>query len=121
VPNASGNIACATDPYQVAQDVASALRTFRGECWYDTTLGIPYWQAVLGALPPASFIRSELVNAALTVPNVASATVTQLVLNGRQLAGEIDVTDTSGNSMRSTNDALQSKVAERLRRGSDAG
>ncbi|WP_233874002.1 hypothetical protein [Paraburkholderia adhaesiva] len=98
VLDASGNIACASDSYQVAQDVASAIQTFRGECWYDTTLGIPYWQAVLGQLPPASFIRSELVNAALTVPNAASATVTQLVLNGRQLAGEIDVTDTSGNT-----------------------
>lgn len=98
VLDASGNIACATDPYQVAQDVASAIRTFRGECWYDTTLGIPYWQAVLGALPPPSFVTSELVNAALTVPNVVSATVTSLVLNNRQLSGEIDVTDTSGNT-----------------------
>ncbi len=98
VLDASGNIACATDPYQVAQDVASAIRTFRSECYYDTTLGVPYWQVVLGQLPPASFIRSELVNAALTVPNVASGTVTQLVLNGRQLAGEIDVTDANGNT-----------------------
>ncbi|SAK96403.1 hypothetical protein AWB75_07010 [Caballeronia catudaia] len=87
------SIACATDPYQVAQDVASAIRTFRGECFYDTTLGIPYWQAVLGQLPPASFIRSELVHAALTVPNVTSANVTQLVLSSRKCAGEIAVTD----------------------------
>lgn len=98
VLDALGNIACTTDPYQIAQDVASAIRTFRGECWYDTTLGIPYWQTVLGQLPPASFIRSELVKAALTVPNVVSANVTQLMLNGRQLAGEIDVTDISGNT-----------------------
>ncbi|WP_235012297.1 hypothetical protein [Caballeronia catudaia] len=96
--DAAGDIACATDPYQVAQDVASAIRTFRGECFYDTTLGIPYWQAVLSQLPPASFIRSELVKAALTVPNVAAASVTQLVLNDRQVTGEIDVTDTSGNT-----------------------
>jgi hypothetical protein len=53
---------------------------------------------VLGRLPPASFIRSELVNAALTVPNVVSANVTRLVLNGRQFAGEIDVTDANGNT-----------------------
>ena len=98
VLDASGNIACATDPYQVAQDVASAIRTFQGECWYQTTIGIPYWQSVLGQLPRPSFIRSELVNAALTVPNVASATVTSLVLNDRQIAGVIDVTDTSGNT-----------------------
>lgn len=98
VLDASGNIASATDPYQAAQDVASAIRTLQGECWYDTTLGVPYWQAVVGQLPPPSFIRSELVSAALTVPNVVSSNVTSLILNDRQLAGEIDVTDTSGNT-----------------------
>jgi hypothetical protein len=96
--DSGGSIACATDQYQVGQDVASAIRTFRGECFYDTNVGIPYWQAVLGQLPPASFIRSELVKAALTVTNVTSANLTKLVLNHRQLAGEIDVTDTSGNT-----------------------
>ncbi|SIT35566.1 hypothetical protein BN2475_50092 [Paraburkholderia ribeironis] len=30
----------------------------------------PYCRAVLGQLPLPSFVRSELVNAALTVPNV---------------------------------------------------
>lgn len=98
VLDVSGTIASAIDAYQIAQDVASAIRTFRGECWYETTLGIPYWQAALGQLPPASFVRSELVKAALTVPNVASASVTRLVLNDRQLAGEIDVTDIDGNT-----------------------
>ncbi|WP_321900032.1 hypothetical protein [Paraburkholderia heleia] len=98
VLDASGNIACAMNPYQIAQDVASAIKTFRTECWYDTTLGIPYRESVLGQLPPASFIRSELVNAALTVPDVASATVTSLVLSERTLSGEIDVTDVNGNT-----------------------
>ena len=37
----SGNIALATEPYAIAQDVASACKTFLGECWYDTTYGIP--------------------------------------------------------------------------------
>ncbi|KWO46699.1 hypothetical protein, partial [Burkholderia territorii] len=63
VLNAFGDIATATDPYQFAQDAASAIRTFRSECWYDTTLGLPYWQNILGQLPPASFIRSEIVRA----------------------------------------------------------
>ena len=63
VLDANGNIACATEPYQIAQDVASAIRTFRGECFYDTTLGLPYWSNILGQLPPASFVQSGIVNA----------------------------------------------------------
>ncbi|KVH51264.1 hypothetical protein WJ39_08415 [Burkholderia diffusa] len=96
VLTANGDIACATEPYQIAQDAASAIRTFRSECFYDTTLGLPYWQNILGQLPPASFVQSEIVRAALTVPNVVSATVTSLVLNGRQLGGSVDVTDSTG-------------------------
>nr|WP_234480868.1 hypothetical protein [Paraburkholderia aspalathi] len=98
VLDANDDIACASDPYQIAQDVASAVRTFRGECFYDTTLGLPYWQNILGQLPPASFIQSEIVQAALTVPNVVSATVVSLALNDRTFSGEIDVTDTRGNT-----------------------
>lgn len=96
--DASGNIAVATDPYQIAQDVASAIRTFRGECWYDTTVGLPYWENILGQMPPPSFLKSEIVKAALTVPNVASATATSLVLNERTLSGAIEVTDASGHT-----------------------
>ncbi len=71
----------------------SAIITFRSECWSDKTLWIPYLESVLSQLPPAPFIRPELVNAALTIPNIASATVTGLVLNDRTLLCEIDVRD----------------------------
>ncbi|SDR17887.1 hypothetical protein [Paraburkholderia tuberum] len=98
VLDAAGNIAVATEPYQIAQDVASAVRTFLGECWYDTTLGLPYWQNILGQFPPASFVKSEIVKAAKTVPNVASATVLSLALDNRKLTGQIAVTDTDGNT-----------------------
>ncbi|MGF6604923.1 hypothetical protein P3T23_009679 [Paraburkholderia sp. GAS448] len=47
-------------------------------------------------MPPASFIQSEIVNAALGVPNVTGASVTSLTLNDRQLSGTVDVTDASG-------------------------
>ncbi|WP_211629339.1 hypothetical protein, partial [Paraburkholderia nemoris] len=87
---------CATEPYQIAQDVASAIRTFRGECWYDTTLGLPYWQNILGKLPTVSFIQSEIVRAALTVPNVTAATGTSLAFDNRQLSGTVEVADANG-------------------------
>ena len=57
----NGNIALAGTPYSYAQDVASAVRTFLGECWYDTSLGLPYWQQILGKLPPAVYIEQTLI------------------------------------------------------------
>jgi hypothetical protein len=43
----NGNIAMASEPYAIAQDVASACRTFLGECYYDTSQGVPYFQGML--------------------------------------------------------------------------
>ncbi|SIO72592.1 hypothetical protein SAMN05444172_9046 [Burkholderia sp. GAS332] len=95
---ANGDIACATEPYQIAQDVASAIRTFRGECWYQTSLGLPYWQNILGAPPLASFIQSEIVQAALTVPSATAATVMSLVFDDRQMSGTVEVADANCNT-----------------------
>ena len=71
--DAAGNIAVAQDPYSQAQDAASAIRTFQGEVYYDTTLGIPYWEKVLGFAPPLSLIKHYINTAALTVPGVVGA------------------------------------------------
>lgn len=71
--DANGNIAVASPPYALAQDVASAIRTFLGEVWYDDTLGIPYFAEILGHTPPISVFQEYMVNAALTVPGVVQA------------------------------------------------
>ena len=73
VLDSNGNIAVASPPYALAQDVASAVKLFLGELWYDTTKGVPYFENVLGKLPPASLLISLLEKAALTVPGVVSA------------------------------------------------
>ncbi len=92
----NGNIALAGAPYSVAQDVASAIRTFLGECWYNTDLGIPYWQKILGELPPLQFISQLMVNQAMTIPNVVSADVTFQSFTDRVLSGQIQIIDTDG-------------------------
>lgn len=96
VLDANGNIALAGAPYSIAQDVASATRTFLGECWYDTTQGIPYWQEILGDLPPLQYIAEQLQDAALTVPDVAAAQAVFTSFQGRSLAGQIQIIDTDG-------------------------
>ena len=90
-----GNIALATDPYSAAQDVASAVRTFIGECWYNTSIGVPYYQQILGKFPPLSLVKSLIKSAAMTVPGVTNVVVYITNLENRNLTGQIQFTDTN--------------------------
>lgn len=94
--DASGNIAVASNPYSLAQDAASAIRTFLGELFYDTTQGVPYFQTILGQTPPLSYIKSKLVAAALTVPEVTAAQCFISSIKGRTISGQIQITTASG-------------------------
>jgi hypothetical protein len=96
VIDASGNIAMASAPYALAQDVASAVRTFLGEVWYDTTQGIPYFETTLGKLPPAALLTQLISNRALTVPGVVTAQTVISSFNNRSVTGQITFTDESG-------------------------
>lgn len=96
VLDSNNNIALAGAPYSIAQDVASATRTFIGECWYDTSLGIPYWQNILGELPPLQYISQQMIQQAYTIPNVVEAKVQFQSFENRSLSGQIQVIDTDG-------------------------
>lgn len=96
VLDAAGNIAMASPPYALAQDVASAVRTFLGEVWYDTTLGIPYQTEVLGKLPPAAMLTQLISTEALTVPGVVTAQCVITSFAAREVSGQIIFTDESG-------------------------
>jgi hypothetical protein len=92
--DANGNIAVAKEPYSLAQDAASAIRTFLGECFYDTTVGINYG-LILGQLPTLSLLKQLLIEEALTVPDVASAIVFISSFSNRTLIGQVQVTSSS--------------------------
>jgi hypothetical protein len=93
VVDSNGNIAVATEPYALAQDAASAARLFAGECWYDTSQGVPYWQAILGAMPPLSYLKAKYVEAAMSVPDVKKATVfIATITRDRVVSGQIQIT-----------------------------
>lgn len=94
----NGNIAIASAPYSIAQDVASAVRVFAGEVYYDTTLGIPYFERVLGQRPSLAYLSAQIEQAALTVPDVAQARCLFARLENRVLTGQIQVTDINGNA-----------------------
>jgi hypothetical protein len=87
--DAFGNIAVASEPYSLAQDVASAIRLFNGECYYNTTRGVRYFEDILGHAPPLPIVKAELVNAAMTVPLVTYAQAFIEVTEDRVVTGQV--------------------------------
>jgi len=94
--DAAGNIAVADVPYARAQDVASMLRTFLGEVWYDVLLGIAYFQQILGHTPPLTVFQEYMTNAAKLVPGVVSAACTITAFSDGRVTGQVTFTDEDG-------------------------
>lgn len=99
------SIALATVHYAIAQDVASACRTFRGELWYDVSFGMPYLSQdlsdvgnILGRLPSIEFVRSQLIAVGKTVPGVANIVCFLTGPNTRErlLGGQLQITNDDG-------------------------
>lgn len=96
VLDATGNIAIADAPYSLAQDAASAIRLFIGELYYNTTLGVPYFEQIYGQTPPLSLMKSHFVQAAMRVPGVVRAQCYITEWEGRTVRGQVQVWDTEG-------------------------
>ncbi len=95
--DSSGNIGSIFGAYAIAQDVASTVRLFKGELWYDTTQGVPYFKQILGELPPVGFLAAKFAAAGDTVPGVQSIKVTlNPVTSKRILTGKLEITNTGG-------------------------
>jgi hypothetical protein len=104
--DANGNIAVAQAPYQLAQDAASACRLFLGGLYYDTTQGIPYFQEIYGQNPPINLLKAKLLSAAESsdpnfgTPSASIASVQVFIssITERAVQGQVQITDTSGNT-----------------------
>ena len=86
----------ASNPYSIAQDVASAVKLFAGELYYNTNKGIPYFDQILGQSHPEAVMKAQSEKAALTVPEVVKAQCTALYNAGRGMTGVIEVIDLTG-------------------------
>ncbi|WP_118987905.1 hypothetical protein [Photorhabdus sp. CRCIA-P01] len=95
----SGNIAITDNPYSVAQAVACACSTYLGECWYDITLGIPYYQRILGHWPGIQLINSKMQQEAMKLPYVQSAICEVISGDERTIVGTMTITDTNNQSV----------------------
>lgn len=94
--DANGNMAVASEPYSIVQDVASACRLFYNELYFGPPKGVHYFEGVLGKFSPDQFLKSELQKAALSVPGVLTAQVYLAAPVGRNLVGQVQITTATG-------------------------
>lgn len=94
--DAAGNIAVASEPYSIVQDVASACRLFTNELWYGGDRGIPYFEQILGAVRPFGILKEKLRQQALSVPGVLSAVVYITDAGNRTIGGQVQITTSTG-------------------------
>ena len=99
-----GNIAQNTQAAAVAQDVASAIKLFLCELYYDTTQGVPYNGQIFSQTYNAAIINSAIQQAALSVPNVVDAVASVTNQNSagqptRNVTGTVRILDVNGQEL----------------------
>lgn len=94
--DSQGNIATTTEPYAVAQDVACACMVIQGEAIFDDTIGIPFFEKILGTPAPVGLLSSYLKQEAERLSTVRQATVTLTTDRvTRKATGYIEIIDTN--------------------------
>ena len=96
--DSNNNIAMASNPYSISQDVASAIRLFLGELYYNNKKGLPYFEQILSKSAPEAIMKLQAEIAALTVPEVVQAKCTALFATNRVMSGTVEIIDTTGAS-----------------------
>jgi len=84
----------------IRQHMEIRLRTFLGEWFLDTTVGVPYIQEVFSTkIPDTDLIRSIIRREVIKTPGVLSADTLGVSLDTatRNLTIELDATTTDGN------------------------
>jgi len=97
--DANGSLKTVSNPYSIAQDVACALKTVYGECYFDNTIGVPYYDQLLGRPVTTSAVISKLKSEAERLSTVKSVNVTLVPdRTTRVTKGYITITDTNSES-----------------------
>lgn len=94
--DSAGNLAALDGAEALAQDAASAIKTFSGEVYYDTSIGVPYFSEILSKTPSLALLKQWMVDAALRVPDVAAAQCYLTSLSNREVSGQVQVITSTG-------------------------
>lgn len=95
------DIAVATQGQAVAQDVASAIKLFAGELYYDSTQGVPYLSTLFSESYNAAMVAALLQNAAVSVPNVLQAVASNVTVTNRVVGPPttVNILDVNGQAL----------------------
>lgn len=94
-----GNIATKSDKEQIAQDVASSCRVWRGEDIWHVNRGIPYKSEIMGHPINISLLQAYANEQAKRVNDVQNAKVIITSFNNRTLTQDIIITTTDGETI----------------------
>ena len=101
----SGNIAVLVDPSALlAQRIQCRLQTFKGECFLDRSVGVPYYDEVLKKNPDLGRIRSLLASVIKGVDGVEKILSLNLKFSAknRRLTVDFSVLGTNGENAEGT-------------------
>lgn len=91
------NIAFAKGSDAIAQNVATTISVFLGEQYFQSDMGIPYFN-ILGKSVALSYFTNLIEQEALKVEGVVSAKCVINNFNTRKLSGKLLFTDNLGNT-----------------------
>lgn len=86
--DANNNIALATAPYSVAQDMSSQVRQWKGEFCYNQGDGVPL-ATILGESPSLALVKSDFATAAGLVPGTSNAVCFISSVKQRNVTGQV--------------------------------
>ncbi len=93
----AGNIATCIEDEAIAQNVSNTLRLFTNDAWFEPERGIDHFNLDLGVKPLTNQVRARFIKAAVALPGVEAAAVTDLNIDkDRRLSGHVHVVTTNG-------------------------
>lgn len=72
----NGYMKTSQNPYSIAQDAACAVKVVRGECYFDNTLGLRYYDNLLGQPCSTGTISAALKAEVMKLSTISSAKAT---------------------------------------------
>jgi hypothetical protein len=94
--DANGNIALASAPYSISQDMSSQCRQWRGEYCYNVNDGVPL-ATILGEAPNLGLMKSDFSVAAGQVPATSNVRCFISSIENRLVTGQVQATVTLAN------------------------
>ena len=92
----NGNIALITDEQEIAQNVATSCRVFKGEEPFDVERGIPYKTQIMGEYPDSNILNAYFEKEAKRISGVENITVLNSGFVNRTLYPDIEIQTETG-------------------------